>query len=180
MGNRHTFDLIISNRSNFEVVSANQSVFDIAIRNRHEFELLVSEGFAIGYFWELTFQQTQQIIAIPSLSMHLAVVSSASQTMLPVVSLDQAFVLSASSVLNGEVVLSQALNIGGATISGSHSGEPTLQQRILIGRVEESSASLLCEPAPDYRHYFLLDNFSGSMLSDLDDLLLQTMDYEVV
>jgi len=180
MGNRHNFESIVQNKKFFDVVSTNQKNFESIINNRHNFEVIVSEGFSSGEFWSITFVQDSKLELEPNLlkDFQLEIASSFSSIYAPTLIQYMHVEFSMSGSVEMNVGLTS--DILSLEFVSATNFEGVLSQNIKIYNVEETIEIHKMETEPSYRHYFLLNNYSGSTLDELDSMLLQDMDYELV
>ncbi len=180
MNNRHNFDSIIQNQKNFNVVSNNKNQFESIISNRHFFEIIFSGSFINGEIWNASFDQTIALEANIIITSYgrTEISSSFSSIVNPVLIQYLNIITSASCSM--ELTLDSLINIPSMELYLSNNIEGTLFQNIKINNIETMIESSYMEFVPEYRHYFLLNNYSGSMLDVLDSMLLQDMDYELV
>jgi heptaprenylglyceryl phosphate synthase len=180
MGNRHNFESVIQNEKNFDVVSTNQKNFESIINNSHNFEFIIPDGFTVGTYWTIKFEQVSEIIANPILQKNIPIVISMSSSMIAVPKLTQYMFCEMSLSNSVETDWGLTTDISFVEITSAINFESILKQNIKINSVEETIETHKVETEPSYRHYFLLNNYSGSMLDVLDSMLLQDMDYEIV
>lgn len=181
MGNRHNFESVIQNKKNFDVVSTNQKNFESTINNVHNFESIVSSEFRVGIYWSIKFEQTSEIIANLTLQKNTLIVFDISSSMIvtnPKLTQYMFCEISMNSAIESNIGFLS--NIWSAEIISATNFESTLRQNIKIYSAGETIETHKIETEPSYRHYFLLNNYSGCMLDVLDDMLLQNMDYELV
>jgi hypothetical protein len=180
MGNRHNFESVIQNKKNFDVVSINQKNFESTINNSHNFECIIPDGFTVGVYWTVKFEQISEIIANPILQKDIPTTIFMSSSIIASPELIQYMFCEMSISGSIEANFESSSDILSAEIISATNFESILSQNIEIKDVEETIVIHKIETEPSYRHYFLLDNYSGSMLDVLDNMLLQDMDYELV
>jgi len=180
MGNRHDFESVIQNKKNFDVVSTNQKNFESQINNSHDFECIIPDGFTVGIYWNVKFEQVSEMIANLTSQKNIPIIISMSSSMIANPKLTQYMFCEMSMSGSMESNFGLSSEILSVEMISATNFESTLRQNIKIRVVEETNEIHKIETEPSYRHYFLLDNYSGSLLSVLDDMLLQDMDYELV
>jgi hypothetical protein len=180
MNNRHNFDSIIQNQKNFNVVSNNKNQFESIISNQHFFEIIFSGSFIQGEVWNANFEQTINLetnIIVTNYG-RVEISSSFSSVINPVLIQYLNIVTSASCSM--ELIIDSLINMPSMELYLSSNIEGILSQNIKINSIETMIETSYMEFVPEYRHYFLLNNYTGSMLDVLDSMLLQDMDYELV
>ncbi len=181
MINRHNFESIKINQKNIEVVSINQRNFESTVRNRHNFEIVVYEQVQTSDSWTITFVQTSQMIAVPNLEKYSNNLEISSSTSIIFdMTLTQNMFVEIGSISNIEITMDFDGNMDSIEFSSESGFESVLKQKINIHVIGEIANVHSIELIPTCKKYFVLDNFSGSLLSDLDAMNLVDMDYELV
>jgi len=180
MGNRHNFESVIQNKKNFDVVSTNQKNFESTINNSHNFECTIPDNFTVGIYWSVKFEQVSEIIANLTLQKEIPATIFMSSSIIASPELIQYMYCEMSMSGSIETGIEFSSDILSVEMISATNLESVLSQNIEIRNVEETIEIHKIEIEPSYRHYFLLDNYSGSMLDVLDSMLLQDMDYELV
>ena len=180
MTNRHDFESIKRNSTDLEVVSSNQRNFESTITNRNFFEVIVSQEVNTSDSWRIDFVQSTQLIAVLS-SQREDYMEIASSTAIELgMTLNQLMSVQFALENNLEIMIDFNGDMQNIEFISTSGFENLLRQKLNIYFVDEVQENLAIEIVPIYKHYFLLDNFSGSTLSTLDTMDLVDMDYEII
>jgi hypothetical protein len=179
MINNHDFECVIRNTHDFEITKNNTHNFEVTKINTHNFEVTM-DGFNTSTTSRVLFVMATNIEIVPSIAKRSSAEFSHVTDWEITSSMEIAPSVEFAQASGWEIDPTQAIAHDGWEWQSQTGWEMILSQTIRVDSGGEYAMTSGWEFSMDVRNYFLLNNFSGSLLSDLDALLLDAMDYVAI
>lgn len=181
MVNQHNFECVVINTHDFEVKTTHQHNFEYVITNAHNFEFTLN-GFATSASTvsRVTFISISNIEMKPTIIKYSFIEFNQISGFEISPNVPTSPQIEFAQISNIEITPSQSIDHDGLEWVSQSGWEMITKMEIEVDSGGEYAMVSAIEMTPTARSYFMLNNYSGSLLSDLDALTLVAMDYVAV
>ena len=180
MSNRHTFETSVAEQRQFSSLLKSERNFESLLNFQRQFESII-DGYSVSDFLTLKFVSINNI-SISSMILSDGFLLSFSGS--PIMQLDSRYIsisqtppLSFSNAETWDLIMTSEMDIGSLEFIQNKFMSVVDNTKVIMEPLEMLSQTETFEINPTVREYFLLNEYSGSLLTDMDSSNLSDLEY---